>query len=144
MIFSSSTCRILYLVIRRPPRSTRTGTLFPYTTLFRACRSPAEERCPRNRKEGKQTMSKRWQYKVVELPYQLLGGKLAERAQAELAKLGAQGWELVSVVQSHYPAALRMFLKKENLTAIPPAALVRVVSLPAGGESGVGRQRRAT
>src|SRR3546814_10370913 len=102
MIFSSSTCRILYLVIRRPPRSTRTGTLFPYTTLFRACRSPAEERCPRNRKEGKQTMSKRWQYKVVELPYQLFGGKLAERAQAELDKLGAQGWELVSVVQSHY------------------------------------------
>src|SRR3546814_8169963 len=25
-----------YLVIRRPPRSTRTDTLFPYTTLFRS------------------------------------------------------------------------------------------------------------
>src|SRR3546814_6320922 len=25
-------------MIRRPPRSTRTDTLFPYTTLFRACR----------------------------------------------------------------------------------------------------------
>src|SRR3546814_3651978 len=24
-------------MIRRPPRSTRTGTLFPYTTLFRSC-----------------------------------------------------------------------------------------------------------
>src|SRR3546814_14850806 len=24
-------------MIRRPPRSTRTDTLFPYTTLFRAC-----------------------------------------------------------------------------------------------------------
>src|SRR3546814_18359066 len=24
------------LIIRRPPRSTRTGTLFPYTTLFRS------------------------------------------------------------------------------------------------------------
>src|SRR3546814_7061986 len=25
-------------MIRRPPRSTRTYTLFPYTTLFRSCR----------------------------------------------------------------------------------------------------------
>src|SRR3546814_19264082 len=25
-----------FVVVRRPPRSTRTGTLFPYTTLFRS------------------------------------------------------------------------------------------------------------
>src|SRR3546814_16689258 len=30
-------------MIRRPPRSTRTDTLFPYTTLFRSSRSQAEE-----------------------------------------------------------------------------------------------------
>src|SRR3546814_7289841 len=28
-----------FLMIRRPPRSTRTDTLFPYTTLFRSVRS---------------------------------------------------------------------------------------------------------
>src|SRR3546814_7090391 len=28
----------LFLMIRRPPRSTRTDTLFPYTTLFRSPR----------------------------------------------------------------------------------------------------------
>src|SRR3546814_8299051 len=28
-------------MIRRPPRSTRTDTLFPYTTLFRSCRRRA-------------------------------------------------------------------------------------------------------
>src|SRR3546814_4201248 len=27
-------------MIRRPPRSTRTDTLFPYTTLFRSCLPP--------------------------------------------------------------------------------------------------------
>src|SRR3546814_6455520 len=27
---------VFYLMIRRPPRSTRTDTLFPYTTLFRS------------------------------------------------------------------------------------------------------------
>src|SRR3546814_19020377 len=29
-------CIIFFLMIRRPPRSTRTDTLFPYTTLFRS------------------------------------------------------------------------------------------------------------
>src|SRR3546814_17521737 len=29
---------IFFLMIRRPPRSTRTDTLFPYTTLFRSRR----------------------------------------------------------------------------------------------------------
>src|SRR3546814_9671585 len=32
-----------FLMIRRPPRSTRTDTLFPYTTLFRSGRTPAED-----------------------------------------------------------------------------------------------------
>src|SRR3546814_15436702 len=27
---------VVFLMIRRPPRSTRTGTLFPHTTLFRS------------------------------------------------------------------------------------------------------------
>src|SRR3546814_17884168 len=29
-------CLLFFLMIRRPPRSTRTDTLFPYTTLFRS------------------------------------------------------------------------------------------------------------
>src|SRR3546814_10864038 len=36
-------------MIRRPPRSTRTDTLFPYTTLFRSCskrRFPRLSLCP--------------------------------------------------------------------------------------------------
>src|SRR3546814_3498553 len=36
---------IFFLMIRRPPRSTRTDTLFPYTTLFR---SPVADRSPRH------------------------------------------------------------------------------------------------
>src|SRR3546814_10017573 len=30
-------------MIRRPPRSTRTDTLFPYTTLFRSCRGRLDD-----------------------------------------------------------------------------------------------------
>src|SRR3546814_8649273 len=32
---------LFFLMIRRPPRSTRTDTLFPYTTLFRSRRRAA-------------------------------------------------------------------------------------------------------
>src|SRR3546814_4661201 len=39
-------------MLRRPPRSTRTDTLFPYTTLFRArADAPSERREPR--REGR-------------------------------------------------------------------------------------------
>src|SRR3546814_12701346 len=31
-----------FLMIRRPPRSTRTDTLFPYTTLFRSSAVPRQ------------------------------------------------------------------------------------------------------
>src|SRR3546814_14762061 len=38
---------LFFLMIRRPPRSTRTDTLFPYTTLFRSARpAPAGPRHP--------------------------------------------------------------------------------------------------
>src|SRR3546814_15166696 len=33
-----------FLMIRRPPRSTRTDTLFPYTTLFRSSRGRLQRR----------------------------------------------------------------------------------------------------
>src|SRR3546814_15222679 len=41
-----------FLRIRRPPRSTRTDTLFPYTTLFRSGprRSPVSRSPPRRRR----------------------------------------------------------------------------------------------
>src|SRR3546814_16913288 len=34
-----------FLMIRRPPRSTRTDTLFPYTTLFRSSESSPKTSC---------------------------------------------------------------------------------------------------
>src|SRR3546814_13523102 len=40
-LFFSLFC--FFLMIRRPPRSTRTDTLFPYTTLFRSCDTPGDQ-----------------------------------------------------------------------------------------------------
>src|SRR3546814_4727491 len=44
----SSICAFFFLMIRRPPRSTRTDTLFPYTTLFRSEAS----NCPISKRIG--------------------------------------------------------------------------------------------
>src|SRR3546814_5876255 len=40
-----------FLMIRRPPRSTRTDTLFPYTTLFRSARTALATFADRSRRE---------------------------------------------------------------------------------------------
>lgn len=55
-------------------------------------------------------MSKRWQYKVVDLKPGFLGIK-REQVEETLAALGQQGWELVTAIQSGL--ALRLYLKKE-------------------------------
>src|SRR3546814_3804086 len=39
-------------MIRRPPRSTRTDTLFPYTTLFRSAVPPAQASLGRRAERG--------------------------------------------------------------------------------------------
>src|SRR3546814_9429017 len=43
---------LFFLMIRRPPRSTRTDTLFPYTTLFRSAPAAAEV-SPRRPREAR-------------------------------------------------------------------------------------------
>src|SRR3546814_16558902 len=57
-----------FLMIRRPPRSTRTDTLFPYTTLFRS-------RC------GSCSAPGRWAPVVVPVP--VLAGVAAPRRRSE-------------------------------------------------------------
>src|SRR3546814_4703161 len=43
---------LFFLMIRRPPRSTRTDTLFPYTTLFRSGQGTDPRRWPRQGRRG--------------------------------------------------------------------------------------------
>src|SRR3546814_7901805 len=46
LVFTCSFVFFFFLMIRRPPRSTRTDTLFPYTTLFRSGRFEVAVRRP--------------------------------------------------------------------------------------------------
>src|SRR3546814_10007560 len=47
------------LMLRRPPRSTRTDTLFPYTTLFRSTLANGHGRCETPRRAGGPTRIRR-------------------------------------------------------------------------------------
>src|SRR3546814_19778294 len=49
ILFVSIFFVFFFLMIRRPPRSTRTDTLFPYTTLFRSGHWPSGGRAARRR-----------------------------------------------------------------------------------------------
>src|SRR3546814_2053878 len=66
-------------MIRRPPRSTRTDTLFPYTTLFRS--HPVPRRQPGRRRGGEQWPGRRWPHGRAQL----------QRALAELERPGCAG-----------------------------------------------------
>src|SRR3546814_18667190 len=54
LICSSLSCFFYFLMIRRPPRSTRTDTLFPYTTLFRSRAQGAAAAGPRAHPPGRE------------------------------------------------------------------------------------------
>src|SRR3546814_12450454 len=48
----TSSLYVFFLMIRRPPRSTRTDTLFPYTTLFRSAQRTMKADTPRFKQPG--------------------------------------------------------------------------------------------
>src|SRR3546814_15320317 len=97
-----------FLMIRRPPRSTRTDTLFPYTTLFRSADAPpgrsGRRRTPRRRRtwiEGG-TSVQHWGWEM--LGWAVLG-------------LGARSEEHTSELQSLMRISYAVFcLKKKKTT----------------------------
>src|SRR3546814_12416850 len=59
---------IFFLIIRRPPRSTRTDTLFPYTTLFRSPSHARRLRRPRHRFHRRARGLARGELRAVAVP----------------------------------------------------------------------------
>src|SRR3546814_13878325 len=84
-------------MLRRPPISTRTDTLFPYTTLFRSvrsrarCQSPVERARPPFLQIKIETMSYR---KIVVVGHGMVGHKLvealADRVDLQLSVIGEE------------------------------------------------------
>src|SRR3546814_1204428 len=93
-------------MIRRPPRSTRTATLFPYTTLFR---SPCARRSASARvwgaRDGRREQGRTWRWPLVD--GSLLGGRGA-------ARLGMRSEEHTSELQSLMRISSAVFCLKKK------------------------------
>src|SRR3546814_8234083 len=109
---------MFYLMIRRPPRSTRTDTLFPYTTLFRSLKGPAV----RNASLGASaadaadlltavTFIRGVEGKEAELQRELLALTAATRAEAGNFRSEEHTSELQSLMRISYAV---FCLKKKN------------------------------
>src|SRR3546814_1716113 len=97
-----------FLMIRRPPGSTRTDTLFPYTTLFRSRQLGPADRCgerPGRCGEENRRGSSRG-LKIPPLP-------LRERVKVDVYRSEEHTSELQSLMRTSYAV---FCLKKKNKT----------------------------
>src|SRR3546814_13414005 len=114
-------------MIRRPPRSTRTDTLFPYTTLFRSRLPAVYQRRSLNRR-GK-----------LLTPPSPTSRKRSGRCRGlacgsgRTGRLGRERW--LAHAEAHLVRLLAEFLRAHDPTAISPEAAIldanhRVVAAP--------------
>src|SRR3546814_16740572 len=97
-----------FLMIRRPPRSTRTDTLFPYTTLFRSLCRPAPHTF---------LIGPRVRHLVVGL-----GSGDGRTAMTVAAILAGKGHEVVTVTADHSVAEALAVLADRRIGAVPVMA----------------------
>src|SRR3546814_16990307 len=96
-LLAPCSCPVFFLTIRRPPRSTRTDTLCPYTTLFRSLRRTH----------------------VLHQPHDV-GGREEMRADDRLGSLGRLGRseEHTSELQSLMRISYAVFCLKKKETSL--------------------------
>src|SRR3546814_13460622 len=84
---------LFFLMIRRPPRSTRTDTRFPYTTLFRSEKKVAMERLQQRDMQNirleniQEKVEKLKRFNLSAVRSLLLTGKRSEEHTSELQSL---------------------------------------------------------
>src|SRR3546814_20235671 len=86
-------------MIRRPPRSTRTDTLFPYTTLFRS-QAQASQKFSENVLDSVD----RWSLHITqEARLAGLPADVVDAARAAAQADGLEGWKLVLKMPCYLP-----------------------------------------
>src|SRR3546814_13423897 len=91
MISSYVLLDFFFLMIRRPPRSTRTDTLFPYTTLFRSGGSAG------GKKSGGSSSAKRAKTQVDEAAK--AADELKRNLDSILASLDPKAAQMLSLLE---------------------------------------------
>src|SRR3546814_7439802 len=95
-----------FLMIRRPPRSTRTDTLFPYTTLFRSVAAVQFILCPVNRHIQTDAIPRA---EIDQLP-----ARLVKRPVAHQPDVGRRSEEHTSELQSLMRISYAVFCLKKK------------------------------
>src|SRR3546814_54960 len=95
-----------FLMIRRPPRSTRTDTLFPYTTLFRS-RSNCGVPMPDEKQDGRKLQ-------VANARPEDSGRGLARLSRMTMAALGLEEGDTVEIIGKRSTAARAVAPYKED------------------------------
>src|SRR3546814_14917185 len=113
-----------FFMIRRPPRSTRTDTLFPYTTLFRSKRKRAEKAI-RVALEFQQERG---------VPLDRPAFERMERAAARMIRMPDFG-ELTDLELA------KILIVDSSIQKIAGDALIPGASMPRAGESSASQQR---
>src|SRR3546814_5976231 len=106
-------------MIRRPPRSTRTDTLFPYTTLFRSRgRGGDRRRCRggrrRRRVPGVPPRPRQGALRRPELPAAGLGARPAREAEGAASGGAGRSEEHTSELQSLMRISYAVFCLKKK------------------------------
>src|SRR3546814_2952118 len=107
---------VFFLMIRRPPRSTRTDTLFPYTTLFRSARHDAAPRAPRRPGARRHRRPR-----PVREPDGVAGGMTAAPKATQAIRSEEHTSELQSLMRLSY-AVFCLKKKKKTLLQSPRAS----------------------
>src|SRR3546814_4378515 len=110
-------------MIRRPPRSTRTDTLVPYTTLFRSGHAnfePRARRAPAGGGNGVRRMTAASSFTLAELLICACADVWAEEGDVLATGIGIRSEEHTSELQSLMRISYAVFClkKKKNLNQI--------------------------
>src|SRR3546814_2899658 len=104
---------VIFLLIRRPPRSTRTDTLFPYTTLFRSSQTEKLERLAKRRAEEANVQRRSVNELAKVSNVQGNASSAVRKAINQRSRSEEHTSELQSLMRNSY-AVFR--LKKKNIT----------------------------
>src|SRR3546814_10165507 len=120
---------VFFLMVRRPPRSTRTDTLFPYTTLFRSAALPGigtpegQGRVDyrggqRHRPGGGGAVCARRRGSRGPVP--LRAWRRSEEHTSELQSLMRTSYAVFCLKKKHYHPTLLPPNRQHNTPCIPP------------------------
>src|SRR3546814_11423760 len=117
-------------MIRRPPRSTRTDTLFPYTTLFRDAADPADRSrttpIGRSRSQDAAGLGERESGGPLEHRGRLAVAEVAQEVRPGRGAGEELGVDLGGVEAGHRPAVQAERPRPQDDVAALPAARERV------------------